>query len=202
MATLRIKSEWFKAGAPKTPAQSASVMAFTSWRVAINALKGLRDAGFDIDPGPAYFGVVRELLVFLLCGIDRMAYARLGPEGRAPFTAALVQREAEILRDNEADLLGPLADGDYAERFIDQFNALAPHYAEFDWSAAEGPDFGFMRYLGNRLEPLLPEKDRRWIIEQLMLREAPEAVQFVQRAMDGLFDRTPRRARRGTMTGE
>lgn len=202
MATLRIKSEWFKAGTPKTPAQSASVMAFTAWRVALNALKGLREAGFAIDPGPAYFGVVRELLVFLLCGIDRMAYARLGAEGRAPFTAALVQREAEILRDNEADLLGPLDGDDYADRFIDQFNALAPLYAEFDWSAAEGPDFGFMRYLGHRLEPLLPEKDHRWVVEQLMLREAPEAAQFVQRAMDGLFGHAPRRARRSAMTGE
>ena len=66
MATnLRIKAHWFKAEQPKSPEQTASAMAFIAWRVAINMLKRMREAGFDIDAGPAYFGFVREVLVFL-----------------------------------------------------------------------------------------------------------------------------------------
>lgn len=199
----RLKAHWFKPEQARNPAQTGSAIAFIAWRVGSHVIKRLREAGFDIDAGPAYFGVLRELLVFLLAGADRIAYARLGGEGRTPFTRALVLRAAEILDENESDLLGALEGGaSYAERFLEQFNLLSGHYAEFGWSEAEGPDFAFVRYLGHRLEPLLPEKDRRWVLDQVMAVEAPEAVAQVQRSMRELFDPSPRRARRAAQTGE
>ena len=86
---------------------------------------------------------------------------------------------------------------------------MTQHYAEFgaepqapDDGGGFHPDFAFVRYLGSRLEPTLPEKDRRWVIEQVMAAEAPEAVGIVQRSMRDLFDPAPRRARRSTMSGE
>ncbi len=206
MATkLRIKAHWFKSEKPKSPEQTASAMAFIAWRVALNMLKRMREAGFDIDAGAAYFGFVREVLVFLLAGIDRIAYAKLGAEARAPFTTALVLRVADILRENEADLLGPAglpAGGDYRDLFIDQFNELCGHYADFEWTEAEGPDFAFTRYLGSRLEAVVPEKDRNWVIDQVMAIEAPEAVAMLRSAMHDVFSTEPRSARRATMTGE
>ena len=199
----RLKAHWFKPEQARNPAQTGSAIAFIAWRVGSHVIKRLREAGFDIDAGPAYFGVLRELLVFLLAGADRIAYARLGGEGRTPFTRALVLRAAEILDENESDLLGALEDGaSYAERFVEQFNLLSGHYAEFGWSEAEGPDFAFVRYLGHRLEPLLPEKDRRWVLDQVMAVEVPEAVGMLQRSMDGVFSSEPRRARRESMSGE
>jgi hypothetical protein len=201
-APLRIKAHWFKPGQPKSPEQIASAVAFITWRVALNMLKRMREARFDIDAGPAYFGFVREVLVFLLACADRMAYGRLGAEARAPFTTALVLRVAEILRENEADLLGPVGGEDYRDRFIDQFNELGEHYAGFGWTDDEGPDFAFVRYLGSRLEAVLPEKDRRWVIEQVMASEAPEALAMLRQAMQGVFSTEPRRARRSAMSGE
>lgn len=204
MAKLRIKAQWFKPDQARNPRQTASAMAFIAFRVAVNMLKRMREAGFDIDPGPAYFGFVREVLVFLTTGIDRIASAQLGADERAAFTGALVRRIGEMLQDDEADLLGPSpADGeDYRGLFIDQFNVLAEHYAEFDWSTEEGPDFGYMRYLGSRLEPLLPAKDRNWVIDQVMAIEAPEAVDMVQRAMADVFSTEPRGGRREGQTGD
>ncbi len=198
----RLKAQWFKPEQAKNPAQTGSAIAFIAWRVASHAIKRLREAGFDIDAGPAYFGVLRELLVFLLAGADRIAYARLGAEGRTPFTTTLVLRASEILDENESDLLGPLEGATYAERFVEQFNLLSGHYAEFGWSEGEGPDFAFVRYLGHRLEPLVPEKDRRWVLDQVMAVEIPEAVGMLQRSMDGVFSSEPRRARRESMSGE
>jgi hypothetical protein len=204
-SNLRIKAHWFKADQPKSAEQNASALAFIAWRVALNMLKRMREAHFDIDAGPAYFGFVREVLVFLLAGIDRMAYARLGGEGRVAFTSALVRRVAEILRDNEADLLGPATaagGADYRDLFIDQFNELSVHYADFGWSEAEGPDFAFMRYLGSRLEAVVPDKDRVWVVDQVIAIEAPEAVAMLQRAMQGVFSTEPRRARRAAISGD
>jgi len=207
---MRLKSTWFKPGADKTPAEQASAMAFIVFRVGLQMLKRMRGADFDIDAGRPYFAFVREILVFLIAVTDRMAAARLTPEARVEFTVALVTHVARTLQGNEDDLLGAPAVGDpsHADTFIDLVNEVSQHYAEFgaDPMAPDDggflPDFAFVRYLGHRLEPTLPEKDRRWVIEQVMAAEAPEAVTQVQRAMKNLYDPTPRRARRSSVSGD
>ncbi|MBL8288827.1 MAG: hypothetical protein JNL85_12660 [Rubrivivax sp.] len=227
---MRIKSRWFAGGdgaraprtTPKSAAEQGGAMAFIVWRVAVQMLKRMRAAGFDIDAGAPYFAFVREALVFLVVVADRIAYARLTPESREPFVVALVRHVARHLDDNTAELLGPPPPGEpgHGERFIDLFNELAQHYAEFGAApqraaaaAAAGPagadpgfepDFAFVRYLGTRLEPALPERDRRWVLDQVMAVEAPEALAIVQRSMRELFDPAPARrsGRRATMTGE
>ena len=73
---MRIKSHWFKSGAPKTAAEQASAMAFIVWRVAQNMLKRMRGAHFDIDAGLPYFAFMREVLVFLIAVTDRIAQCR------------------------------------------------------------------------------------------------------------------------------
>lgn len=232
---MRIKSRWFAggrgAGVPKSAAEQGGAMAFIVWRVAVQMLKRMRAAGFDIDAGTPYFAFVREALVFLVVVADRIAYARLASEPRGQFIVALVQHVARHLDDNAAELLGPPPAGEpsHGERFIDLFNELAQHYAEFGAapqrvtaaaaaaSAAQPaaaapappdagfePDFAFVRYLGARLEPALPEHDRRWVLDQVMAVEAPEALAIVQRSMRELFDPAPaqRSGRRAPLTGE
>ncbi len=197
MAKMRIKSEWFRDGAAKTPAQTASAMAFIAWRVAQNTLKQMRSAHFDIEVGPQYFAFTREVLVFLTQVLDRMAYERMGPEGRAEFITALVRRVAEVLQENEDTLLGVPAEGrpSHYDEFIDLFNELAEHYADFGFGP-DGPDFAFTRYLGHRIEALMPAKDRRWVVDQMMATEVPEAVEILQGAMNGVLSTEPRSPRR------
>lgn len=198
---MRLKAHWFKPEQPRSAEQRASAIAFIVWRVARQMLDRMRKAGFDIDVGPPYFAFMREVLVFLVQCADRIAYARRAGDERAAFTTALVLRIADFLEENEGDLLGPAEAGSpgYRERFIDLFNELSAHYAEFGYGA-DGPDFAFRRYLGTRIEPLLPEKDRRWVLDQVMDIEAPEAVALVERGMDGVFS-TEKRARRASALG-
>jgi hypothetical protein len=191
VAKIRIKSQWFRPGPDKT-----SAMAFIAWRVAQNMLKQMRAAGFDIEIGEPYFAFSREVLVFLLQVLDRMVFERLEPEARAAFITALVKRVAEILQDNEDGLLGQPATGaptHYAQ-FIDLFNLLADHYADFG-SNAQGPDFDFVRYLGFRIELLMPKKDQRWVLDQVMATEVPDALAYLQKALDGVLS-TERRSPR------
>ncbi len=202
---MRIKSQWFKDAAAKTPQQNGSAMAFITWRVAQNTLKRMRAAHFDIDVGPPYFAFTRELLVFLLQVVDRMAYERLAPDERVAFVGALVRRVAEIVQDNEDEYLGAptpaQAVPSYADTFIDLFNELSGHYADFAYDEKDGPDFGFVRYLGHRVEAVMPEKDRRWVIEQFMAAEVPEALALLQKGMGGVFNTAPR-ARRASAGGD
>lgn len=207
---LRVKSHWFKAGAPKTPEQQAGAMAFIVWRAAHNMLKRMRGARFDIDAGAPYFAFLREVLVFLIAVADRIAFARMDAAARAAFTTALVHRCADTLADNEADLLGPGTNAaSYRSSFIDLVNELMPHYGEFgadpqdiDARAGFAPGFAFLRYLGSRLEPTLPPKDRRWVLDQVMASEAPDAVEIVQGAMRNLLSTEPRRQRRAGVSGD
>ncbi|HEY8905105.1 MAG TPA: hypothetical protein VIM63_03610 [Rhodoferax sp.] len=205
MAKIRIKSQWFRGAAAKTPQQTASAMAFIAWRVAQNMLKQMRSAHFDIEIGAQYFAFTREVLVFLTQVLDRMAFERMGPEGRAEFITALVKRVAEILQDNEDGLLGVPAAGlpSYYEQFIDLFNALADHYADFGFDA-HGPDFAFVRYFGHRIESLMPQKDQRWVVDQIMASEVPDAVSYLQRAMQGVLstDARPARVARAEASGD
>jgi hypothetical protein len=198
---MRIKSHWFKDDRPKSAQQSASVMAFIVWRVALNTLKQMRSAQFDIDPGPQYFAFVREFLVFLILVADRIAYRRLDASRREDFTTALAIRVGEILQDNEDDLLGLPVGTSSKSEFITLFNERSSDYAEFDYND-EGPDFAFLRYLGNRVMEVMPKKDQSWVIDQIMQIEAPEAVASVEKGMQGLFDSGPRPARRGVMSGD
>lgn len=201
MANIRIKSQWFRNGAAKTPQQTASAMAFIAWRVAQNMLKQMRSAHFDIEVGPQYFAFTREVLVFLTQVLDRMAYERMGVEGRGEFITALVRRVAEVLQENEDTLLGarPVGQPSHYDEFIDLFNELADHYADFGFDA-DGPDFAFVRYLGHRIEAIMPQKDQRWVVDQIMATEVPEAVLYLQRAMQGVLStevRPPRAAHAG-----
>ena len=210
---LRLKSHWFKGENSKSAAEQASVIAFIVWRLAHSMLGRMRGAQFDIDIGRPYFAFMREVLVFLLALTDRIAFERLPAPEREPFTVALVRHVARTLQENEDRLLGVPATGEprHADTFIDLVNDVVGHSAEFGadptppadaWGFQ--PGFGFVRYLGSRLEPALPEKDRRWVLDQVMAIEAPQAVSLVQRSMRDLLDPTasPRPARRRTLSGE
>lgn len=202
---MRIKSQWFRGGAAKTPRQSASVMAFIAWRVTQNMLNRMRVARFDIEVGPQYFAFTREVLVFLIQVLDRMASTRMNESERSEFMTALVQRIAQILQDNEDDLMGQPTAGEptHYDRFIDLCNQLAEHYADFDYGA-QGPDFAFTRYFAHRIEAIMPRKDQPWALDQIMASEVPEALETLQRGMRGVLSTDPRPVRnsRAAATGD
>lgn len=200
---LRIKNQWFKADREKTAFENASAIAFIVWRVTQNMVKHMREAKFDIDVGPQYFAFMREILMFLCAVVDRVAFDRMAPGQRAEFTEALVVRVADILDDSQLEWLGPAPEGQpgWRNQFIDQFNEVVEAYADFEHDA-QGPGFGFVRYLGNRVEAVMPEKDRRWVVDQLMAYEVPEALEMVMRGINGVLSNEPRPARRSRMSGD
>jgi hypothetical protein len=195
---MRIKNQWFNSAKAKTPQETAGAMAFITWRVGQNMLKQMRTADFDIDIGKHYFTFTREVLAFLMHVLDRMAHARMAADERTEFTTALVLRMADILQENEDIHLGERATeiASYRDEFIALFNESGAEYADFTCDA-NGPEFAFVRYFGHRVEALMPEKDRPWVVDQLMAIEVPEALQTLQRGMDGVLSTEQRAARRG-----
>ncbi|GAB4167550.1 MAG: hypothetical protein Fur0039_05400 [Rhodocyclaceae bacterium] len=182
---MRAKSRWFAKGRAHSPEAAASVVAMTLWKLALATIRSMREAKFSIEAGPGYFAFLREYLVFLIHVADRYAYTRFDAAGRAAFTTWVARRLAELCAENEAELLGGDA-GAAARSFIDTVNARGADYAVFGFDEKEGPDFGFGRYLGNRLLELVPPQDRSWVIDQVMAIEVPDAVQTLKSVFSGL----------------
>ena len=186
---MRVKSKWFKSGREKTPQEIAGAVAFIIWRIAQNALKNTRKADFDVAVGVQYFAFLSEFLIFLVQVADRIAYGRLSAEIRVVFTTALAKRVAEILAENRNELLGDEVSG-HKGNFIERFNLRAGEYAEFEYGS-DGPSFSFLRYLAYCMLDIVDERDKSWVIDQMMAIEAPEAVTMVEKAMQGLLEVDP-----------
>lgn len=208
-AAPRLKTQWFRHGDSRGAGQQASAAAFIVWRIGRHAADRTRQAGFGVELGPPYFGFLREMLAFLAAIADRIAHARLPGEERVAFTGAMVHHLARILQESEDEWLGPPAAGQppHGDTFIDLVNELFTHYAEFGADpGAEAarfvPDFSFLRYLGHRLEATVAAQDARWVQDQAVSTEAPQAAAMLQKALQDLFDPPVRRARRSTLSGD
>jgi len=195
---IRIRST-FHDGRARSMAELAGVIALLAWKLAIDSIKRMREAEYDIDLGSAYFDFVCEFMVFLAHAADRVAYRELVAEQRGEFTTALAQRMAAAIEDNRDMLLVDVTPGQCRRHFLDLFNRRGAEYADHGY-AADGPDFGFRRCFAACLQEVLPEKDRLWAVDQVMEIESPEAVKALEKTLAGLFHpqaATPR-ARRGS----
>lgn len=190
---MRVKSQWFNSGRSKSPAEIAGAAAVISWRISLNALKEMRSAGFDIAVGPQYFSFLSEFAIFMVQLADRIAYRQFGEEDRIAFTSAMANRVGEHLADNQAELMGGAMNA-YKADFIARLNLRAAQYAEFSYEPG-GSNFSFMRELGNCLEEVLDEHDKRWVVDQVIAIQGPEAVATLEKSMRGLLGLEPKRQR-------
>ncbi|MBK6676129.1 MAG: hypothetical protein IPG52_04550 [Rhodocyclaceae bacterium] len=197
---VRIRSRFHTEG-ERSAAALASVAGILGWKLAIDAIKRMRQANYDIDIGRPYFDFVCEFLVFIVVAADRIAAIKLPPERRVEFTTALARRVADIVEEN-SDMLLDVAEPDSCRRHvIDLFNRRGGEYADFDYGV-DGPDFGFKRLFAACLREGLPEKDRLWAIDQVMEIEVPEALKALEKTLAGLFGGGAQRARPDTAPGE
>ena len=186
---MRVKSKWFKGGREKTPQEIAGAAAFIIWRIGQNVLKNTRKADFDVAVGEQYFTFLSEFLIFLVQAADRVAYGRFSAEARVVFTTTLAQRVAETLAENQGELLGGEIN-EHKGNFIDRLNLRAGEYAGFEYGK-DGPSFSFLRYLAHCMLDIVDERDKSWVIDQMMEIEAPEAIAMLEKAMQGLLETAP-----------
>lgn len=215
---VRIKRHWYQDGRARSPEEQATVIAVAIWKSATHGLQGLRKANFSVDIGRPFIHVLAEFVVFLVTIADRVAYlhslvpgepgASSAEAWREAFTVALAKRLAEIYQENLDQLIGPaalssdLSAQPYTSVFIELLNRRMAEYAEFEYSD-HGPEFGFLRYFGTCIENALPDPaDRRWVLDQVMASQAPEAIECVEQGMRGVLGLDPKakRKREGVAT--
>ena len=187
---MRIKSKWHATkrknnrSREKTPETLGGATGIFAWRMAMKHVDAIEDAGFELANAEQRFAVLTEFLIFLIQVADREAYLRLDEDKRGPYVTALALHLANTLDDNQQELLGP---GEYRAAFIDRLNSEIPEYAEFGYGD-DGPGYRFMRYLGEKILAQVGEdQSMRWVIDQVMEIEAPEATKALRKNLDGLM---------------
>jgi hypothetical protein len=183
---IRVKSNWFKGDRKKTTQEIAVALAFIIWRISDNTLKNVRKADFDIAIGAQYFAFLQEFLIFLVMVADRIVYTQLSAEDRIEFTSALANRVAEHMAENQVEWLGG-ALREYKDSFVARLNQRAGEYADFHYTGVE-TSFSFILHLGQCMRDVVDEKDKTWVVDQIMAIEVPESVAMLGKAMKGLTD--------------
>ncbi|MHB9117660.1 MAG: hypothetical protein ACYC2R_05250 [Burkholderiales bacterium] len=186
---MRIKSKWREGFAPKGMKENGSVLASIAWRLAEQALMNMQRHDYEISGAQQSFTLMAEILAFLIQVGDRIAYRELAPQERVELVTALAQRIAEILDDNVRGFVGDTPDSDYKQQFIAKVNGRAADYADYAYGD-KGPDFGFKRFLALRIMDVMSDKDKTWVIDQIMDVEVPEMISAMEKAMLNLFSGT------------
>lgn len=192
---IRIRSSFHAAGKPRGMAELAGVIGMLAWKLAIDSIKRMRAADYDIDIGRAYFDFVCEYMAFLAHAADRIAFRELPPEQRAEFTTALARHMAETIEDNRDMLLADVPAGESRTHFLDLFNRRGEDYGDHGYGE-DGPDFGFRRCFAAAMQAVLPEKDKLWAIDQVMEIESPEGIKALEKTLAGLFHPEAAKSRR------
>ena len=117
-------------------------------------------------------------------------YSRYTAEARLLFTTELAKRVAGTLAENRCDLLGGTME-EQKGRFIEQLNLRAGEYAAFTYEENK-PNFSFLRHLGQVMQDVVDERDRNWVLDQMMAIEAPQALEMTEKSMRGLLETEPR----------
>ncbi|MDH3527292.1 MAG: hypothetical protein OEM43_07285 [Gammaproteobacteria bacterium] len=180
---MRVKSKWNLKDKQRSLSETGGAMAFILWRIAQQGVLNLENEGFQTDTNAQRLDIIAEFLAFLVHLVDRMTSDDLGQNERVEFITALARHLADNIQQNRTDAEGK---GEYRQALVDLLNQRAADYAEFSFTDNE-PGFAFRRYFGENVRAVMGAKDNKWITDQVMDIEAPEALIPLRKALRDLF---------------
>ncbi len=182
MAFMRIAHKWHKEDKHEI-GELAGSLAYNCWKFSLKAVRNLQDEKFHFTSKAQGLEVMTEILIFLLQVTDRLLYDSMEPEMRAQFIGAMAYRLLDIVLDNYEDLP---EQGPERTDLVGLINGRGSDYAEFSYGD-DGPSYPFLRYLGDRVGLIMgDDQDNRWVIDQIMEIEAPEAIGTLKKSIEGL----------------
>jgi hypothetical protein len=180
---VRVKSKWNLKERERSLSEIGGAMAFILWRIAQQGTLNLENEGFQTDSNAQRLDVITEFLAFLVHIADRMTAANLTREQRQEFIGSLARHLADTMQENRGDAQGA---GEYRVALIERLNERAADYAGFSFVDNE-PGFAFRRYFGENVRAVMGEKDNKWITDQVMDIEVPEALKPLEKAIRDLL---------------
>ena len=180
---VRVKKRWNRDAAPRSIAQMANALGSTIWKLAAEVVLNLENENFETDTQVQRIEIMEEVICYLVHVSDRIVYPMASGEQRHEFISTLVRDLARMLEDSRVDVQGA---GEYQAGFFDKVNRRSGDYAGYSYDAEEGASFPMRCRLGDRVQARMGERDRRWIPDYIVGREAPEIETALQRSLSGL----------------
>ncbi len=181
---MRIRDKWRNRNRQGSLEDNATSLAYAIWQIALAAAKNLHIEDFDYESDEQRTAVIAEYLMFLVHVADRLAFEQMNEESRKTFVTTLAQHTARQYQRNVADIMGH---GDYRSGYIEKLNTRAAEYAETPFSDGD-PGYETRRCLGAKIQQVMGMTQiNKWVIQQVIDLDAPEAVKHLKTAMDNLF---------------
>lgn len=185
---IRIKSHWLAEKSnpedPKTLQANGEALAFIAWRLAMDKARNLHGERFDYENDGQRMAVIAEYVAFMVQVADRLVYDYLSTNARTQFITALAQKLAQHFQDNLPDFFGQ---ADYITPFINTLNQRLEEYSEFEFRDGQ-PGYAFLRYFGEKVQAIMGDSQtNRWVINQVMERDAAEVLRQFRPALYNLF---------------
>lgn len=175
---IRLKTKFRKKG-PKTLEDRASVVASNIWRIAQESARHMEKEGYPLGDDRQVTAVLTEFMAFLIQMADRIVYGQISEEERARFVNALGTNLTRVVSANLTEFVGREG-GAYKTQFVETVNARLMDYSEFEFQG-QNPSYAVLRYLGEKISQAMAATDSKWVLEQVMDVEAPEAVKTMKK---------------------
>lgn len=182
---MRVKTKWNAKNRVQTPEDMGGVIAFNIWKIAGEVLLHLENEDFEIETHNQRLDVMEELLAFFVHVSDRMVYEKLDQDRRAAVITALAKRTADLVQQNRMDFN---AKGDFGKNFIDLLNQRMTDYAEYP-AETDGPGFAMIRSMGSRVGAVMGDRHRKWVGDQMLDIEIPDAMVTLRKVIKPILDR-------------
>jgi hypothetical protein len=181
---LRVKNKWQDKNRERSIEDTAGVIAFNLWKIASANVLNLENEGFQTDTQSQRIDVIEELVAFYVSLVDRLAADREYDEDRRRrLIVAMAMSLAKTVKDNRVDFDG---EGDHSRAFVELLNERMSEYAGFAYSDGE-PGFQLRRRVGEHVQAVMGEKDNKWVPDQVMDIEIPDALKVFKRVVRGLI---------------
>ncbi|HEU5338833.1 MAG TPA: hypothetical protein VFU39_06060 [Sulfuricaulis sp.] len=175
---IRLKTKFRKKG-PKTLEDRASVVATNIWRIAQEIARHMEKEGYALGSDRQVAAVLTEFIAFLIQIADRIVYGQLTEEERGRFINALGKHTARITSTNLAEFVG---EGRYVGEFVSTLNSRLADYSELEFQGHD-PSYSVLRYLGEKVSTAMEKTDSKWVLEQVVDIEGPEAIKLIKKSV-------------------
>ena len=182
---IRVKSKWNDKDRERSAEEVGSALAFNLWRIAGANVLHIENEGFQTDTYNQRLDVIAELLAFFIHVVDRMTSEKeYTEENRRDLITALALNLAKTMHDNRQDVNKDK--NDYKEPFIQLMNERMGEYAGFSFDGEE-PGFQLRRRVGDHVTAVMGEKDKKWVTDQVMDIEIPDALKTFKKVARNLL---------------
>jgi hypothetical protein len=184
---IRVKNKWNDKNKVRTPEEIGSILSFNFWKIASANVMHMENEGFQTDTHFQRLDVIAEFTAFFVHVVDRIISAQGSTaEDRQALITALALNLAKTMHDNRRDVSDD-KETDFRADYIALMNERMAEYSNFSFDENNQPGFQLRRCVGEHVREVMGEKDNKWIPDQVIDIEIPDAMKAFKRVTRGVI---------------